>query len=348
MRTWIGLSVLGAGLTVAAAMRFFLESNASASLIDGVGRWRWLLAVTAKVSWLGLAALAAAALFYLSRVITAFCWWSPARVFVAYHHSAIEQVTRLVNALNASSVVSAHFIPMSDTVQHDVLLDNVYDEIRRADFVLCLPGPESSFVDSELAATIALQKPLLLLLRDDETATPNTSHSSFPLLILSQLERLKFTPMIRLLRNLSGHPLSVASLTRPERERIAIAAFVPFVPTCLWGAVHGLVEELLLPALGATGFWRVGGSVYAFATGVGLTLFALSGGVAALVAAFSYFLQLRRRGISLRTLRRVSMKSTQSYDRVVELLVALDPSLSVCIRPTQLPPRHELLVAGQK
>jgi hypothetical protein len=126
-----------------------------------------------------------------------------ALVFISYHHDLVATVETLRLSLERAGCVVV-WIPFASAAEHDALLDRIYDGIRGCDFLICFPGGQPSFVEAEVAVAIGLHKPIIIVLPTNHTGAPNTSHKSYPALVLEKLQDQEFGPLVSFIRYLHG------------------------------------------------------------------------------------------------------------------------------------------------
>jgi hypothetical protein len=113
---------------------------------------------------------------------------SRAKVFVSYEHQQNKVADLIASQLQRRSF-EIFKLPFVDTPNHDSLLDEVRNSIVYSDLILCVPGRQSSFVENEIAMAFALNKPMLFILSESNTAfLPNTAKKGYPLFDREQVE----------------------------------------------------------------------------------------------------------------------------------------------------------------
>lgn len=159
--------------------------------------------------WLLLKIAIASILIVLSIILIlgVFKKWHKLRVFITYFHGLEENIQKLSSELNASGL-NCSYIPFNPEADHDQTIVDITREIRHADVVLSIPGPNSSFVDSEILSVTALQKPLIIILAKDMDRKLNTAFEGYPRFLLSQLEIYNYKPLARFI-NYVGNQKSI-------------------------------------------------------------------------------------------------------------------------------------------
>jgi hypothetical protein len=110
-----------------------------------------------------------------------------ARVFVSYQHDQDHIVADIVTQMMNAGLRVVR-LPYVDAADHDALLEDIRLQIQRCDVFLCVPGPNPSFVDNEVAMAYALKKPLLFVAADPNSPRiPNTAKIGYPVFDLKRL-----------------------------------------------------------------------------------------------------------------------------------------------------------------
>jgi TPR repeat protein len=114
--------------------------------------------------------------------------WRRARVFVSYQHLFEDIATNMVERLK-----NKHLNPIklrfSESPEHNSLLDEVVTQISESDLVVCIPGPQPSFVEYEVAMAFALKKPLILVSTNEHLSRiPDTAKHGYPVINLNSLD----------------------------------------------------------------------------------------------------------------------------------------------------------------
>ena len=110
-----------------------------------------------------------------------------ARVFISYEHGHDHIVADIVSRMT-NARLRVERLPYVDAPDHDDLLDDVTLHIQRCDVFLCVPGPNPSFVESEVSMARGMQKPLLFVATDpNNPRIPNTAKKGYPVFDLTRL-----------------------------------------------------------------------------------------------------------------------------------------------------------------
>jgi len=110
-----------------------------------------------------------------------------ARVFISYDHRQDHVVADIVSRMT-NARLRVERLPYVDAVDHDDLVEDVTLHIQRCDVFLCVPGPNPSFVDSEVSMALGMRKPLLFLATDpNNPRIPNTAKKGYPVFDLTRL-----------------------------------------------------------------------------------------------------------------------------------------------------------------
>jgi hypothetical protein len=184
-------------------MFFYPLTDGSVPLQTIVQYWKLTLKVIRWEAY--LAATVVIAVFFMGGIVVVSALYRKgiAKVFLSYHHSNYHQVLDFAASLRNAGF-NPLFVEFTTTPQHDKLLDEIYIKIEIADFVICFPGLEPSFVESEISAAIAGKKPIFIILPQRNNGAPNTSQKSYPALTLENLQREQFASIFSILDYLYG------------------------------------------------------------------------------------------------------------------------------------------------
>jgi hypothetical protein len=176
------------------------------------------------------------------------------RIFLSYHHSHYQQILPFAAALRTAKLEPS-FVNFSDSYEHDRLLDDIYDRVKQADFFICFPGLEPSFVEAEIAAAISARKPIFIMLSQHNRGAPNTSHKSYPALMLETLQSENYKSLKAFIAYLYGNWWSTAKLfcdvSDFKQTQLAIVGipfmivFVLLVVVLFFGAITLRVAEFI-------------------------------------------------------------------------------------------------------
>jgi hypothetical protein len=155
-------------------------------------------------------------------------------VFVAFHHGKKEWLHKIVAGLEASGiqVLYLSFEPR----EHDSVLKQVAENLRRCDLVISIPGEEKSFVDAEILAATSLRKPIIFVKDPGLQDLPDTALSGYPVFNAECLEKRQWMPLVRFCQYVGRHwRESYRAIQRTAVESgviitgITAVVFVPFV-----------------------------------------------------------------------------------------------------------------------
>ena len=152
--------------------------------------------------------------------------------------------TVLEFAERISPVANVSYVPFLADASHDEILDDIYTRIRAADFIVCIPGTRPSFVDAEIAYAIALNKPIMLVVRTGH-GIPNTAHRSYPCLSLEILRSYSFAPLIRFICYLHGNWRATLALYSDFPSWILSAVMAFPLYSCFLAMLVGSVVKIL-------------------------------------------------------------------------------------------------------
>lgn len=256
-------------------------------------------------------------------------------VFLSYHHSMLSDVGPLAKTLRTHGFRPL-YVPFETAPEHDALLDQIYSLIQRADFVLCLPGPSPSFVESEISAAIVRKLPVFFLLLQSHSGIPNTANHSYPVLRLDYLRKVAYAPLVKLIEYMHGRPTTTFRLyftpTRPPKTTLAAHRVVGFSMAALivitsFAAMFSRVYEILTLNASVEGY-IIGYSLGCFALALASWLVLTKTGQIALggIAA------VRNRSQALKQIRRFLSNGEYSYC-VLRPLFRQTKGLLLLLRP---------------
>jgi hypothetical protein len=102
-------------------------------------------------------------------------------VFIPYQHEQSSYLYLMAEALETHHI-KVSFLPFLRSPDHDTLIDQVRHAIESASAVICLPGPNTSFVESEVAMSFAMRKPILFILDPIKRPwLPDTAKRGYPI-----------------------------------------------------------------------------------------------------------------------------------------------------------------------
>lgn len=274
-----------------------------------------------------------------------------ARVFISYQHAMLPDVEALERALTSAGFEPL-VVPFRTAPEHDLLLDQIYAFVARADFVVCLPGPQPSFVEHEVASAIGQRKPLFILLPKDHRGAPNTAHHSYPALVLDSLRGSGFAELTRLIHYLHGDFAATLRLyLTPTSLPRSAGWLAPAVGLLLCAVAVSIVLPRVLGNL--LEMARFNAAVDGFLFGV-MVACVLSVGLAWLSfwlvakAAIGGITAVRNRALAVRQTRRLLAEGRYSYE-VLHALFEPTRGLLVLLAPFwKSAPRayHEWPAAG--
>jgi hypothetical protein len=130
--------------------------------------------------------------------------WTSIQVLIVYEHKHKDLVALLGKDLSTQKIMPFFipFVPM----EHDVLIENVRRAIKKCTAVIVLPGSQKSFVDAEILAASALEKPIIHLKVTDDQKTPDTSFKGYPVFDLERLKQFQLTPLQQFLLYITRSP----------------------------------------------------------------------------------------------------------------------------------------------
>jgi hypothetical protein len=87
-------------------------------------------------------------------------------------------------------------IPFQEGATHQNIVMQATDGIKRCDSFVCLPGHAQSYVEHEVLAATAAEKPIAFLISESSGTLPNTADKRYPVFRLETTIREQFKPLI--------------------------------------------------------------------------------------------------------------------------------------------------------
>lgn len=109
-----------------------------------------------------------------------------ARVFISYYHENVNVAKAIAGSLDRSRCIETFLIPFQ-SADFDETITQIRKGIQNSSLLIVLPGPDRSFVDAEVLAASALNKPVLFV-RTERSTLPDTALSGYPVLSWHRLE----------------------------------------------------------------------------------------------------------------------------------------------------------------
>ncbi|MEY4354077.1 MAG: hypothetical protein RLZZ609_2318 [Cyanobacteriota bacterium] len=105
--------------------------------------------------------------------------------FISFSHAQETHAIRLQQAMLAQGI-SPIRVPYSENSTHQQIITAVSAGLKKADVMICLPGRQESFVDSEVMTASELGKPIIFILSNLGGTLPNTADKRYPCVILER------------------------------------------------------------------------------------------------------------------------------------------------------------------
>jgi hypothetical protein len=165
---------------------------------------RFVLLTAASVLGAYLAFRALISLFKLTKPDTI-------DVFVVYQGRMVE-TARSVAAAMTKDGFNAHMLDLAPR-DHDDLIDQVRRQLERASVVVAIPSGERGYFDAEIHTAGFLEKPIVFLAHPGHYVQPDTALEGHPVFDLASIERVGYSPLVRLIE------LSIDSRRAVEEDR---------------------------------------------------------------------------------------------------------------------------------
>ena len=245
--------------------------------------------------------------------------WRPrVRVFVSFHRSRERDAQTLQLAMEAAGITVLR-MPYSADATHQEVVGTPIEGIRACHLFVGLPGPRASFVDHEVYAATALEKPMAFVVSERAGRLPDSADKRYPVFRLEALRAQGHAQMVQFLRHVASDFRSTVLVVRDALRHPAVS--VPMV----WLVMVGVLAVLGLFGFSLAQVWAGGHEVLtrlpasqapqarlAVVAG-GLMLFLLS--MLALAAASYAVLVLMRLAAQFRARRRMQRASAAAACR---------------------------------
>jgi hypothetical protein len=189
-------------------------------------------------------------LYTLAIFVAAFCVtavifirWRKIRVFISYNLENEEVARSLCERLNKHPV-EVLFLPYSE-LGHDTIIEQVQGMIKKSDAVIAIPGNRDTqnFTDAEIFAASALQKPIIILVLEQEQRLPNTAYTGYPHFRWSaEVANQKFNPIRYFLAVTFRHFRTFPSIIRRGFNFLSSFAFTVLIIAIVMRGLLDLLE----------------------------------------------------------------------------------------------------------
>ncbi len=275
-------------------------------------------------------------------------------VFVAFHHQLETAAARALQALQRAGM-QVHRVPFQPGMARDQVLAATLDMVKRADALVCLPGPDPSFVDHEVGVAYADRKPVVFLVSEELRRMPGTASTRYPAFRLAPTWAADFQPLVGFVAFIGADlratwALCASALRHPRMgvsaamvAGTALGAMALLLAACYLQAA-GIVSAVASQSPAALQQWLP--LVRRELLVPHLTLLAMAGAVALLSVGFCIlFLQSLAR--QWRARARVQLRTVEgSFSRAgwVAAVPGLEPGKPMhdCLFEDALPAHHEL------
>ena len=162
------------------------------------------------------------------------------RVFVSFSHQNEGAAQALQTALSSKGI-EVERIAYDPEANHQSIVQSVQEKLRNCKLMVCLPGQEQSFVESEVATATGQSKPVIFCLPETGTL-PNTADKRFPVFNLALTTDQSFEPLSDFIYYVTGnYRTAVAQLKR--------AVLSPFILLTILNAFIALILLLVILAI---------------------------------------------------------------------------------------------------
>lgn len=159
-----------------------------------------------------------------------------ARVFVSFHRSREDDALALQQAMEQAGITVLR-MPYSAEAQHQEVVGTPIDGIKRCHLFVCLPGTASSFVDHEVYAATAVEKPMAFVVSEATGTLPDSADKRYPVFKLEALRAATYAPLVQFMRHVAGDLRSTLSVVGEALRHPAVS--VPAVWMALVAGIAG-------------------------------------------------------------------------------------------------------------
>jgi len=254
--------------------------------------------------------------------------WRKLRVFVTYQNAVAELAAEITEALRKHGL-DAEFIPFLER-DHDKLIQDVRQRLRRCDAVVAVPGEVKSFIDAELLSASTLRKPIVIVKHRPGQTLPDTAYRGYPVFGIVPLRGYDHRPLGHLIGYACNHWSDVPLNLIRALSGAGDAFMVALVGVTLLGLPRFVIEILVVA--GQTGLaYRIALWTYWAFFGAFLAVFVIKF-AGAVIAKFR----------AIRTVKQDVVTGAFTYDRVEEGLgfLSSDREILSCLEREPLALRH--------
>lgn len=135
------------------------------------------------------------------------------QIFVSFNRTQEPIAEALQQSLQQGDL-GASRLPYRAGASHQDIVEAVSDGIRRCDALICVPGADRSFVESEVMSATALDKAVVFLVSESTGTLPDTANKRHPMFKLEATKEQRFEPLIRFLHYIGADYRSQLDLYR--------------------------------------------------------------------------------------------------------------------------------------
>ncbi len=267
-------------------------------------------------------------------------------VFISYHHSMIDEV-RILKKEISETHVRVRYLEFQSSPDHDKLLNEIYEAIDQSTYFVCIPGKCASFVEAEVSYAIALKKPVLFVINDENDSIPNTAQKSYPILLLKTVSDCRFELLklaLELMHGKTNRLLAMSfsgiSYESPFVKIPLILLMLLIFVFAIFFAAGVIVVFIASAFIETQEFIFLFGSLFAyFLAYIGAILMALFTLTFALGFMKGLFVSNRARSIA----RRMTQDGTYAYERLLKLFRPIHMLEPLSSALSKIPPKahHE-------
>jgi hypothetical protein len=115
-------------------------------------------------------------------------------IFISFNRAREDTAQSLQQCMEGDGT-RIYRIAFQEGAAHQRVVMQVADGIKRCDGVVCLPGQAQSYVEHEVLAATAAEKPIAFLISENGGTLPNTADKRYPVFRLETTIREHFEPL---------------------------------------------------------------------------------------------------------------------------------------------------------
>ena len=201
------------------ALRFLAEKMANDPRVqEATSKMSLSLVQTIRIDYeVSLAVFAVCMIVLIVSVGSPLLWKTLSKrrlgVFISFSHMREAIAEKLEQCLGAEGVRVCR-IPYREDATHQDIVIQATDGIKKCDGFVCLPAHSRSYVDHEVLAATAVEKPITFLVSETDGTLPDTADKRYPVFRLEPTARENFKPLTMFLSYIGADLQSTWKLCR--------------------------------------------------------------------------------------------------------------------------------------